>query len=74
MLSGYPVNRFVRLSKVATFTPGGPLQNGRRYAATITSGVKDKAGNALDQDKTWHFTTGQEGAAEQPPQEQPGDE
>lgn len=67
-------------TKVATFTPGAPLQTGTKYAATITSGVKDKAGNALDQDKTWHFTTEEEGAAEQegaakqPPQEQPRDE
>jgi len=67
------------LTKVATFTPGAPLQNGRKYAATITSGVKDKAGNALDQDKTWHFTTEQEGtseqegASEQPHQVQPRD-
>jgi hypothetical protein len=40
---------------VAAFTPADPLQNGTRYGATITAGVKDKAGNALDQDKTWHF-------------------
>jgi hypothetical protein len=44
------------LTKMATFTPAAPLENGRRYGATITSGVKDKAGNALDQDELWHFT------------------
>jgi Bacterial Ig-like domain len=43
-------------TKVATFTPAAPLENGRRYGATITSAVKDKTGNALAQDKTWHFT------------------
>ena len=43
-------------TKVATFTPAAALQNGRIYAATITAGVKDKAGNALAQDHTWHFT------------------
>jgi hypothetical protein len=42
-------------TRVATFTPADPLQNGRTYSATITAAVKDKAGNALDQDKTWHF-------------------
>lgn len=41
---------------VATFTPAAALQNGRLYAATITAGVKDEAGNALAEDHTWHFT------------------
>jgi hypothetical protein len=44
-------------AKVATFTPAARLDNGKRYGATITSEVKDKAGNSLAQDKTWHFTT-----------------
>jgi hypothetical protein len=43
-------------TKMATFTPANPLVNGRTYAATITAGVKDQAGNALAQDHTWHFT------------------
>jgi hypothetical protein len=43
-------------TKMATFTPAKPLENGRTYAATITAGVKDQAGNALAQDHTWHFT------------------
>jgi hypothetical protein len=43
-------------TRVATFTPADPLQNGGTYAATITAGVKDKAGNALAEDHTWHFT------------------
>jgi hypothetical protein len=55
--------------RVANFIPAdGELERGKRYAATITSSVKDKAGNALGQDKAWHFTT------EPPPalqQEQP---
>src|SRR5215210_4559728 len=42
-------------TKVATFTPAAALESGKRYGATITSGVKDKAGNALAQDETWHF-------------------
>ena len=51
-------------TKVVTFSPAAALENGRRYGATITSGVKDKAGNALAQDETWHFTVaaGQEAA------------
>ena len=43
-------------TKRVTFTPADPLVNGRTYAATITAGVKDQAGNALAQDHTWHFT------------------
>lgn len=43
-------------SRVATFTPAAALQNGRAYAATITANVKDKAGNTLAEDHTWHFT------------------
>jgi hypothetical protein len=54
-------------TKVATFTPEAPLENGRRYGATITSGVKDKAGNTLAQDKTWHFTTQEPPAREEEP-------
>jgi uncharacterized membrane protein YqhA len=51
------------LTKVATLIPRAALGNGRRYGATITSGVKDNAGNALAQDKAWHFTVanGQQG-------------
>jgi hypothetical protein len=53
------------LTKAATFTPAAALENGRRYGATITSGVRDKAGNALPQDQTWHFTvTARQEAAE----------
>jgi hypothetical protein len=42
-------------TKRATFAPADPLQSGKTYSATITASVKDKAGNALDQDETWHF-------------------
>jgi len=42
--------------KVATFSPAADLVPGRRYGATITSLVKDKAGNALAEDESWHFT------------------
>jgi hypothetical protein len=43
-------------TRVATFIPAAALQNGRIYAATITASVKDRAGNALAEDSTWHFT------------------
>jgi hypothetical protein len=43
-------------TRVATFTPAAPLENGPVYEATITAGVKDQSGNALTQDHTWHFT------------------
>jgi hypothetical protein len=56
-------------TKVATFTPADDLQYGKRYGATITSGVRDKAGNSLAQDKVWHFTT-QEAPTEREHQEQ----
>lgn len=53
-------------TKMVTFSPAAALENGRRYGATITSAVKDKAGNALVQDETWHFTVtaGKEAAEE----------
>ena len=59
-----PVNGDVHYdvrTKVATFTPSAPLKNGRTYAATITASVKDKAGNAMAQDRTWHFTVKDQG-------------
>jgi hypothetical protein len=40
----------------ATFTPANPLGSGRTYAATISAAVRDRAGNTLAQDYTWHFT------------------
>jgi len=55
------VNYYVP-TRVATFTPAAPLENGRTYEATITAGVKDLADNTLAQDHTWHFTVKGEGA------------
>lgn len=43
---------------VATFVPAAPLALGTMYTATITTGVTDVAGNALESDFTWIFTTG----------------
>lgn len=45
-------------SKTVSFTPASPLEKLTRYTATITTAVKDGAGNALPQGRTWSFTTG----------------
>ena len=54
-------------SKQATLNPSSDLAAGVTYTATVvggSSGVKDLAGNALAQSKTWTFTTA---SATQPP-------
>jgi hypothetical protein len=43
---------------VMTFTPGAPLQTNTQYTATVGTGAKDVAGNAMAAAKTWAFTTG----------------
>ncbi len=45
-------------TKIATFTPTGDLAASTPYTATITTGVKDLAGNGLAVNKVWSFTTG----------------
>src|SRR5207249_2861185 len=42
----------------ATFTPAGNLAPLTAYTATVTTGAKDLAGNALPTDFVWTFTTG----------------
>lgn len=42
----------------ATFTPTTMFAAGTTYTATITTGAKDKAGNALAANTVWSFTTG----------------
>src|SRR5207249_2101065 len=42
----------------ATFTPAGTLAPLTVYTATITTGARDLAGNALAADFSWSFTTG----------------
>lgn len=46
------------VGKTALFKPTGTLSAGTSYTATITTGVKDLAGNALAGPFTWFFTTG----------------
>jgi hypothetical protein len=42
----------------ATFTPTSTLVVGVAYTATVTTGVKDQAGNALAANYVWSFSTG----------------
>ena len=42
----------------ATFIPSGNLSSSTTYTATITTGVKDVAGNGMTADYVWSFTTG----------------
>ena len=43
---------------IATFTPASALAGGTLFTATLSTGVKDLAGNALAAIFTWTFTTG----------------
>lgn len=42
----------------ATFNPAANLATGTTYTATVTTGARDLAGNALATDYNWSFTTG----------------
>ena len=54
-----PVDGTVSYAGVtATFTPSSNLATSIIYTATVTTGVKDLAGNPLAADYTWSFTTG----------------
>lgn len=44
-------------TNTATFTPSALLAPGTPYTATITTGVKDVAGNAMASNFTWTFVT-----------------
>lgn len=44
--------------RTATFRPTSSLAAHTLYTATITTNVKDAAGNSLSRDVTWNFTTG----------------
>ena len=45
------------LGKTATFSPSANLTAGTTYTATITTGAKDVAGNALVNNYVWSFST-----------------
>jgi hypothetical protein len=45
------------LGTTATFSPANNLAPGTQYTATITTGAKDLAGNALANNYVWSFTT-----------------
>ena len=47
---------------IATFTPTNVLLASTIYTATLTTGVKDLAGNALVSSTVWSFTTGSDPA------------
>jgi hypothetical protein len=58
--AGTPIAGTVSLSpdnKVATFDPSSSLVASTSYTATLTTGVKDIAGNAMTLAKSWSFTT-----------------
>jgi len=42
---------------LATFAPSAPLHAGTGYTVTVTTAVKDLAGNAMAMPLTWSFTT-----------------
>src|SRR5205085_6734222 len=52
-------------TKTATFNPNSDLSFSHPFRATVTTGVKDLAGNAMVLNKAWTFTTASEQA--QPP-------
>ena len=49
---------YVVAGSVATFTPSADLAPLSTYVATITTGTRDLAGNALVSNYVWSFTTG----------------
>lgn len=54
-------------SKIATLTLTSDLLATTNYTATITTGAKDLAGNALAVNKVWTFTTGTLACVRPPP-------
>src|SRR5207247_11273995 len=54
----YPLSLHDALPISATFTPAATLAPLTTYTATISTGTRDLAGNALTADVSWSFTTG----------------
>lgn len=48
---------FDAASRIVTFKPSTNLADSTTYTATVSTGAKDLAGNALASDKVWRFTT-----------------
>ncbi|OGQ56612.1 MAG: hypothetical protein A3I75_03910 [Deltaproteobacteria bacterium RIFCSPLOWO2_02_FULL_50_16] len=46
------------LGKVARFKPNSPLSPNTKFTVTVTPLVKDLAGNPLEKEVSWSFTTG----------------
>lgn len=44
-------------TRIAVFTPSTAFMSSTTYTVTITTRVKDAAGNAMAENKTWSFTT-----------------
>lgn len=42
----------------ASFTPSSNFENGKAYTATVTTGAKDQAGNAMASNYVWGFNAG----------------
>ena len=57
--AGAPVAATVTaVGTTATLAPTGPLATGALFTATITTGARDRLGNALAAKYVWSFTTG----------------
>jgi hypothetical protein len=54
-------------NNVATFTPSAPLTANTGYTATVTTGARDVAGNALASAVNWTFTTAAAAPTNRPP-------
>ncbi|OHD38887.1 MAG: hypothetical protein A2015_06590 [Spirochaetes bacterium GWF1_31_7] len=54
------------LNNKAIFTPSVNLTNNTVYTATVTTGSKDLAGNAIATNKVWSFTTAEIGSGPAP--------
>ncbi len=54
-------------TNIARFTPTGALAAGTAYTATVTTGVKDVAGNSLASNQAWSFTTSSTAGAQLAP-------
>jgi hypothetical protein len=54
------------VASTSTFTPTSELASATAFTATITTGVKDLAGNTLAVDYVWGFTTGTQRSAAVP--------